>query len=86
MAEYTVVSALVMMFFFAAFPTRTVPSSRKETQEAFSRVDKASSDLEPFRKRKAAVESLRGSFKSLAETMLEADPKVVPALADRTFP
>ena len=34
LAEYTVFSALVMMFFFAAFPTRTVPSSRNETHEA----------------------------------------------------
>src|SRR4051812_8954735 len=34
LAEYTVDSALVMMFFFAAFPTRTDPSSRNDTTEA----------------------------------------------------
>lgn len=50
----------------------TVAEDLKEAQEAFSRVDKAASDLEPFRKRKAAAESLRGSFRSLAETMLDA--------------
>ncbi len=35
LAEYTVFSALVMMFFFAALPTSTDPSSRKETTEAW---------------------------------------------------
>ncbi len=35
LAEYTVFSALVMMFFFAALPTRTLPSSRNETTEAW---------------------------------------------------
>ncbi len=34
LAEYTVFSALVMMFFFAALPTSTLPSSRNDTQLA----------------------------------------------------
>ena len=50
----------------------SVAADLKEAQEAFDRLDTAAARVEPFRKRKAAVEELRAAARTLTESFYDA--------------